>query len=160
MSPHGITGPLRPKFTKFGLARPLRLPNFITLGQTMYEKCITNFLHPSVFWRPGVPPDQSSPDLGNKCRSARPLTLPNFNSLQQKVCKISAVKNLCSRKSGSKFTNIPYDCYAPMPVTVPDFMALGQTVYEKSITKFFYTLPYSGAPGSPGPKFTNLGSDI
>jgi len=34
------------------LARPLTLPNFIALGQTMYEKSVKIFLHHSVFWRP------------------------------------------------------------------------------------------------------------
>ena len=47
------------------------------------------------------PMDRSSTNSGNKCRLARPLTLPNFVALQQEICEISAVKNLCSRKSSS-----------------------------------------------------------
>jgi len=42
------------------------------------------------------PPDQSSLNSGNKCRLAKPLTLPNFVELRQKVCEISAVENFCS----------------------------------------------------------------
>lgn len=36
----------------------------------------------------------------NKCRlaSARPLTMPNFIALWQKICEISAVKNLLPKK--------------------------------------------------------------
>jgi len=45
-------------------------------------------------------------------------------------------------------------CYAQMPLTVPNFIALGQTMYEKSVTKFFYTLQYFGALAGHGSKFT------
>jgi len=37
---------------KCPLVRPLTVPNFIELGQTVYEKSVTIFLHPSVFWSP------------------------------------------------------------------------------------------------------------
>jgi len=37
---------------KCWLARPLILPDFFALGQTVYEKMLQIFLHPSVFWRP------------------------------------------------------------------------------------------------------------
>jgi len=47
MSPHGIVGPPDQSSPNLGnkwpLARPLTLPNFIVLGQTMYEKRITIF---------------------------------------------------------------------------------------------------------------------
>ena len=39
---------------------------------------------------------------------ARPLMVPNFVTLRQ-VCEISIVENLCSRKSGPKFTKISQD---------------------------------------------------
>jgi len=46
------------------------------------------------------------------------------------------------------------------PLTVPNFIALGQTMYEKSVTNF-YTLQYFGAPGGTScAKFTNLGDDL
>jgi len=56
----------------------------------------------------------------------------------------------------------PKICYAPLPLIVPNFIALGQTVYEKKKRyKAFYTLQYFGAPGGPAvPKFTSLGPDI
>ena len=51
-------------------------------------------------------------------------------------------------------------CCAPKPLIMPNFIGLGQTVYEKSVTIFFNTLHYFGAPGGiPGPKFTSLGGD-
>ena len=51
-------------------------------------------------------------------------------------------------------------CYTQMPIIMPNFIALGQTMYEKSVT-IFYTLQYFGAPGGPPvPKFTNLGPDV
>jgi len=46
-----------------------------------------------------------------------------------------------------------------MPLIMPNFIALGQTMYEKSVT-IFYTLQYFGAPGGlPEPKFTSRGLD-
>jgi len=43
---------------------------------------------------------------------------------------------------------------------MPNFIALGQTMYEKSVT-IFCILQYFGAPGGPpAPKFTNLGDDV
>jgi len=60
------------------------------------------------------------------------------------VCEISAIKNLCSRKSGPKFIKIGDDLLHTN--IVPHSITLDQT-YEKSITKFFYTLQYFGTPG-------------
>jgi len=80
---------------------------------------------------------QSLPNLGNKCPLASPQTLSNFVALGQELCEISAGQNLCFPKSGSKFTKMTY--YAQMPLIVPNFIALDQTMYEKSFTKIFYT---------------------
>jgi len=44
----------------------------------------------------------SSPNFGNKCSLARPLTTTNFVALRQEVCKISAVENLCYSKKWTK----------------------------------------------------------
>jgi len=61
MSPHGVVGP-RTKVDEIRgiivniLIKPLTMPNFIALGQTVYEKSVTKFLHPSLFWRSrGIP---------------------------------------------------------------------------------------------------------
>ena len=41
---------------------------------------------------------------------------------------------------------------------MPSFIAIDQMMYEKSVTNFFYTLQYFGAPGGPPElKFANLG---
>jgi len=37
----------------------------------------------------------------------------------------------------------------PVSLIVPNLIALGQTMYEKSVTKMFYTLQYFGVPGGP-----------
>jgi len=49
-----------------------------------------------------------------------------------------------------------------MPLTVPNFIVLGQTIYaEKSVTIFFYTLQYFGAPEGPlSQSYTNLGTGV
>ena len=48
-----------------------------------------------------------------------------------------------------------------MPLVVTNFIALGQTIYEKSVTKMFYSLRYFGVTGEPlGSKFNNLSPDV
>ena len=60
------------------------------------------------------------------------------------------VKNLCSPKkvdlSSSKSLKTSN---TPIPVIMINFIIVGQTVYKKSVTKFFYTLHHFGAPGDP-----------
>jgi len=48
-----------------------------------------------------------------------------------------------------------------MPLIAPNYIALAQTMYEKSVSlHFVYTLLYFCAPGEPPvPKFTYLGTD-
>ena len=73
------------------------------------------------------------------------------------MCKISAVKNLCSWKSGPKFTKIGDSLLYTMPLTMPNFIVLGQTMYEKSITIFFTSFTILAPKGTPWSKFNNLG---
>jgi len=80
--------------------------------------------------------------------------LPNFVALRQELCKISAVENLCSRKSGPKFTKTGDDQLRT------NFIALGQTVYEKSIAIFLHHSIFWRLRGPSVPKFTNLGGGI
>jgi len=70
------------------------------------DMCINEGLINVAAWYRGTP-DQSSRNSGSKQRLARPLMLPNFVILRKQVCEISAVENLCSQKSGPKFTKIP-----------------------------------------------------
>jgi len=52
------------------------------------------------------------------------------------------------------------NCRLARPLILPNFIALGQTVYEKSVI-IFYTLHYSGAQGGPSrSKFINLGHNV
>ena len=56
-----------------------------------------------------VPPDnvgQNSPKFFRGCYSPKPLTMQDFVAIDKKMPEISAIKNLCSRKSGPKFTKI------------------------------------------------------
>ena len=44
---------------------------------------------------------------------------------------------------------------------MPHYIALGLSVYEKSVTSFFTPSVYIWRPrGPPVPKFTNLGDDV
>jgi len=110
----------------------------------MYEKSITkvlknyeNFVKCVLLGKVG----QSSTHSGNKYPLLKPITMPNFIALRQELCKISAVNNLGSRKSGPKFVKIGEDLLrtnAPHHVTF-----------------------HRDAPGGPpGPKLTNLVCDV
>ena len=62
----------------------------------------TSYMHVAA-WYHGTPPppDQSSPNFGNRCRLARPLNVPYFIALQQKVCQMSSFKNLDPHREGT-----------------------------------------------------------
>jgi len=76
------------------------------------------------------PPDQSLRNSGNECWLARALPL----TLWQKCVRYPPWKIFAPLKSTPKFTKSLKICYAPMPLIVPNFIALGQTVYGKSAT--------------------------
>jgi len=110
-------------------------------------------LHPSLMhvtaWCRWTP-DQSSQNSWNKCRMARPLTLSNFVVLWQKVCQISTFKNFWPprQKLDQSSLKLHKTCYGPMPAIVPNFIALGQTMYKKRVTKI-YSLVNFGTSGEP-----------
>ena len=56
-------------------------------GSRKTNKYIGEGLMHDAAWYRGIP-DLSSRNSGNKCRLARPLTLPNFCVLRQDVCEI------------------------------------------------------------------------
>jgi len=60
-----------------------------------------------------------------------------YVTVQKEVCEISAIENLCSRKLDQSSLMSLKICYTTMPLIVPNFVALGQTIYEKSVTNFF-----------------------
>jgi len=82
---------------------------------------------------------------------ASPLTLPNFVTLQQ-VCDISAVKIFALAKVGQSTPKSLTTCYTPMPLIVPNFIALDQAMYEKCITIFLHPSVFWHPRGAPGPK--------
>ena len=151
---------------------PLIMQYFIVLGQTMCEKSVTKKLHLSIFWKICAP-RKNKPKFTKfgeqDCPLARPLTLSNFVALGQELCEIYCPK-FVRPKSGPKFTKMIY--YAQMPLIVPNFIALDQTMYEKSVTKISYTfsilalrgtlcatvlaLLYSKAPGMDVPNFVSF----
>ena len=74
-------------------------------------------------------------------------------------------KNFDSRvgwaKLGQSSPKLQKTCYGPTPLIVPNLIAIGKTMYTKSIQNNFHILQYFGVPGeSHGLKFTNLGTDI
>jgi len=89
------------------------------------------------------PRDESLRNSGNKCRLARPLTMPNFVILLQKMSEIPAIENLCSWKSGPKFTKIWDDL---LRTNAPYFARSVKRCTRKAL-QFFYILKYFGALG-------------
>ena len=78
----------------------------------------------------------------------------------------ASVNNLCMSPHGiagppdQSSPNSGNNCPLVRPLALPNFIALGQTMYEKRIT-IFHTLQYFGASGDPlGSKLTSLGTDI
>ena len=111
-------------------------------------------------WYSGTP-DQSSPKSENKCRLARPITLPNFVALRQKCARYPLWEIFSPGKLNQRSPKSLKICYAPMPLSVPNFIALDQTMYEKSATKnVLHPSVFWRARGLPGPKFTSPGIDI
>ena len=93
-----------------------------------------------MIWYRGTP-RRNSRNSGNKCQLARPLMLPNFVTIPKEVCEISAVENVCSRKSGL-FTKIYQDL---LRNNVPHCAKF----HPEKALQFFYTLQYFGVPGGP-----------
>jgi len=86
-------------------------------------KCISEGLMHVAAWyrqtRIAEPSDQSSRNLGNKCRLARSITVPNFVALRHK-CTRDPLSKICA--SGKVDQSSPKSLeirYAPMPLTVP-----------------------------------------
>jgi len=83
------------------------------------------------------------------------------NAVKFRCARTRIVRDICCPKfvlpkSGLKFTKMT--CYAQMPLIVPNFIALVQTMYEKSVTKIFYTFSILDLRGGlSAPQFTNLG---
>jgi len=70
---------------------------------------------------------------------ARPITLPNFVALRQKCARYPISKSLTPIRREKLDYSSPKSlktCYGPMPVIVSNFIVLGQTMYEKLVTKF------------------------
>jgi len=83
MSSHGIGGPRDQSSPNLGnkcqLPRPLTLPYFIALGQTMYEKSVTDsFTTFSILVPQEDPLGQSSPTLTLMYSKAKTKNTPNF----------------------------------------------------------------------------------
>ena len=64
-------------------------------GRLSRYKCTSEGLMHVAAWY-HMDPGPKFTKFGEKCRLARPITLPNFVALRQKVCDISAVEKFCS----------------------------------------------------------------
>jgi len=78
------------------------------------------------------------------------------------VCEISAVENLCSQKSGPKFTKIAIPAIRTNACHRAKFHRAPPIGVRQKRYNFFYIFSiYFGAPWGPhGPTFTNLGPDV
>jgi len=89
--------------------------------------------------------------------STKHLTNPNLITIGFKKREISTIKNLCSRKSGPKFTKIAEDLLPPKSHHHAKFHRDQSNQLGEKL-KILYILQYFGSPGgSPGPRVTSLG---
>jgi len=139
---------------------PIIVPNFIAVGQTVCEKSVTIFT-PSFFWRHRGAHWAIFHQCGRWC-TARPLyQTVNFRPvlttpLRDTCCQSlsisltawrtkitsASVKDWCMSPRGiawptNKSSPISGNkCPLPRPITLPNFVTLRQTMYEKSVTIF------------------------
>jgi len=104
------------------------------ISRTNNNKCISDGLMHVAAWH------QSSPNSGKKCSLARTLTM------QKKYLRYPRSKICAPWKNGSKSLKT---CYPKAPI-MPNFIKIGETTLEKSVTKIFYTIQYFGSPGLGG----------
>jgi len=109
--------------------------------------------------------DQSSPNSRNKCQLATPLKLQKFRRALTKgvpdICFQKFLTPIGREKLDQSSPKSPNTCYGTTSVIVSNFITLGQTMYEKSVTNFCYPPVNFGTRGGPlWTKFTNLGNDI
>jgi len=103
--------------------------------------------------------------FGKKCRLVRPTRLPNFVALPQEMSlRYPMSKIFAPGKVDHSLSNSLNTCYAPMPLIMSNFIALGRT---KALQNFLHP-QYFGAPGalyvkvhqfwqaSPSTKLSNL----
>jgi len=80
---------------------PLIVSNFILLGQTMYEKNVTIFLHRLVFWRPRGHPDLKftslDPDVGLQQG-------PLYKNAKFRSVLTTRLRNICCEVSSNSLT--------------------------------------------------------
>ena len=87
------------------------------------------------------PPDQKKfTKFGEKVSIGQTLKATKFRRAQTKSVRDIRCRIFFSRKSGQKLSSpkSAKTCYAPMPLILPNFIALGQTMYEKSVIIFLH----------------------
>jgi len=92
-------------------------------------------------------PDQSSRNSGNKCQLVRPLTAP-FSFRCNKKCTRYSLSKICVLAKVDQSSQKMWDnLLRTNALVMPNFIMLGQTMYEKSSTIFFTPFSIFGAPG-------------
>jgi len=101
-------------------------------------------------WTIAGPPDQSSPNSGNKCRLLRLLMLRNFVALWPKMWKISAVENfLLPGKVNQSSPKSLKTYHAQMPLIVPNLIVLAKRCTRKALPfSTFFSIFNFGVPVS------------
>jgi len=70
--------------------------------------------------------------------------MQNFVAIRQEVSEISVIENLCSPKVGQNSPKSLKTYYPLKPPIMPNFIEIGETTLDKSVT-IFYTLQYFGS---------------
>jgi len=103
------------------------------------------------------PQNQCSPNAGKKCALAGHLTMQNFVAIRQEMSEISVIGNLCCQKKCTKVhQNLP-TFKAPI---MPNFIEIGATTLEKSVTFFLHPSISWLFRETPGSKVTSLDGGV
>ena len=104
-------------------------------------------------------PDQSSQNSGISGSQPDPYRCQISSPPEKKFVRYPQWKICAPEKVDQSPPKSLKTCYAPMPVIVPNFIAFGQSVYEKSVT-IFTPFTFWRPRGPLGPKFTNPGGNV
>jgi len=96
------------------------------------DKCVSKgLMHVTACYR-RTPRPEFNKFGENKCRMPRPITVWDVHC--QKLLNHGGKEKLVQSWPKSLKT-----CYGPVPIIMPNFIMLGQTVCEKRVSKIFYS---------------------
>jgi len=101
------------------------------------DECISDGLMHVAAWHRRTPESKFT-KFGEECPLARPLTMQNFVCYPTRsVQDIRDRKFVLPEKVGQNLPKSLKTCYPVKPPIVPNFIEIGETTLEKSVTEIF-----------------------